>query len=284
MSNQKMLVLAIMTIFMAGNKMSINVDQKALIQNTSPALSAESIAQTQPQSRDATTSAAQRLEAKFTKRMDYGNLRKIVLADGWLPLVDPNCRKNVGGSAEICYRLYEVSACSGDGHCNHTFAHNESQTKLRVGTVAIRGGTMTKWWEFSPVAEPTNPKQIACPSQNFEEFLKVFASNKSVQEAFTLPLVKVKELVDNGDKGYSHALVYVRRSDYKDFDLVYKKDNFYYLNRPIVTNPIPVAIKQEAADSYFVKYRLDLSEGNSYRFKKQGGCWQLAEDPESPSP
>jgi hypothetical protein len=35
---------------------------------------------------------------------------------------------------------------------------------------------------------------------------------------------------------------------------------------------------------YSVSYEYGMSEGNSYVFLKQNGCWYLAADPEAPTP
>ncbi len=224
-------------------------------------------------------SAQQALETKLTKAMPYTELRKTVLAEGWLPLVTLECKENVGGEASICDTQPELESCSGDGHCNMQFAHGDSQTKLRVGTYADN----TKFWEFS--SEKNNDNTVACPAQKFEDFLHVYASDASVQAAFTLPLIKVEELLDENEKGLSTHSVYVKRADYKDFNLAYLKDGFHAVfNGDTGPKPIPIEIKQENADSYFVRFVYGMSEGNSYRFQKNNGCWYLGEDPEAPSP
>ncbi len=225
-------------------------------------------------------SAAEMLEKKLSKQMPYAELRKIAIADGWLPLVEPNCKQNVGGEALICGQQPEVESCSGDGHCNMQFAHGVSQTMLRVGTYS----DITKFWEFSSAL--TNEESISCPSQNFEEFLKKFASDKAIQAAFTLPLIKVEELVDDNDKGFSSRSIYFNKLNYQNFDLAYQEDGFHILDSEGKADAkvTPIETKSEAADTYYVKYQYGMSEGNSYRFKNQNGCWYLAEDPEPPSP
>jgi len=37
-------------------------------------------------------------------------------------------------------------------------------------------------------------------------------------------------------------------------------------------------------NDYFVSTQINMSEGNSWLFKRSGDCWSLAEDPEAPSP
>jgi hypothetical protein len=279
MSYKKIFTLALMVISLMACKAKTSADDVALVENK-PVAPTDTAAETVVASGDASNlSAAEALEKKLTKEMPYADLRKIVLAEGWLPLVEPDCKENVGGEALICSQQPEVESCSGDGHCNMQFAHSASQTKLYVGTYADN----TKSWEFSSTV--TDEKTVGCPSQNFEEFLKKFASDKTVQTAFTLPLVKVEELVDDNEKGFSERSVYFNKSDYDDFNLAYVKDGFHAVfHGDVGPKPINVELKPEATDSYFVKFMYGVSEGNSYRFKNQGGCWQLAEDPEAPSP
>jgi len=47
-------------------------------------------------------SASLQLDEKLKNGMAYEELRKIVIANGWLPLVTPECKENVGGEAKIC--------------------------------------------------------------------------------------------------------------------------------------------------------------------------------------
>ena len=275
MKHQNFSFLALATLFIFGCKAQTSAEEQMIAE---PAKAESSSAQP-PGEVAATASAIQLLEKKLTKEMPYAGLRKIVLAEGWLPLVTPDCKENIGGEALICAEQPEVESCSGDGHCNMQFAHGASQTKLKVGTYADN----TKFWEFSSATN--NDKTVVCPSQKFEDFLKIFASDKAVQTAFTLPLVKVEELFDENEKGLSMRSVYFNNADYKDFNLAYGKDGYHVVfNNEVGAKSIPVDIKPETPDTFFVKFLYGVSEGNSYRFKNQGGCWQLAEDPEAPSP
>ncbi len=225
-------------------------------------------------------SASELLGQKLKKEMAYEDLRKTVLADGWLPLVTPECKENIGGEAKICDQQPEVESCSGDGHCNMLFAHGDGYTKLKVG---IYDG-LVKFFEFS--ALPLDNAAIACPSQDFEVFLKHFASEKAVKDAFTAPLIKVEELVDDEQKGYGYRTVYQPRSNYKDFDLQAKEDGFHVLDGNDEADPIAskIDIQPEGKNQYFIKFQYGMSEGNSYKFKKFKDCWYLTEDPEAPSP
>ena len=137
--------------------------------------------------------------------MDYEVLKKIVLADGWLPLVTPECKENVGGEAKICYQQPEVESCSGDGHCNMLFAHDNDYAKLKVGIY----GDLVKFFEFKDI--PIDKNTIACPSQDFEQFFKSFAEDKNIQTAFTQALVKVAKYIDDDERGYVEVMVFYEK-------------------------------------------------------------------------
>jgi hypothetical protein len=224
-------------------------------------------------------SAQKILASKLTEKMMYDDLRKLALEQGWLPLQDPDCKQNVGGEALVCVERPETESCSGDGHCNFHFAHVESGEQLKVGAY----GDQVKFWEFS-VAK--NETAAACPSQNFEEFLQKFSSDPQVESAFTAPFVRVTLLADKGDEGLVDYEVYQAKSDYRDFHLSHKQDGYHVVfnSEGGGSKATPIDVKQEAPDSYLVAFKHGVSEGNSYRFKQQGGCWYLVEDPEAPSP
>ncbi|MGO7888913.1 hypothetical protein ACC740_39235, partial [Rhizobium ruizarguesonis] len=68
-------------------------------------------------------------------------LRKQLLGAGWLPLRDPMCRENVGGTAEVCFVLPEVESCSGDGYCKMHYANAAENRRISVTTYGPYG----KW-------------------------------------------------------------------------------------------------------------------------------------------
>jgi hypothetical protein len=82
----------------------------------------------------------------LAEKMPYADLRRTVLSKGWLPLVDPDCKKNVGGVATICEEKPELEACSGDGYCRMNFEHMSGGQKLAVGTYGRP--PVVRWWEF----------------------------------------------------------------------------------------------------------------------------------------
>ncbi|HEU4669212.1 MAG TPA: hypothetical protein VFR91_00770 [Dyella sp.] len=80
--------------------------------------------------------------------MAYGSFRKAMLDHGWRPLPDARCLANVvGGNAQTlcsthpelascraCTDVPELSACSGDGHCQMQFRHGDTQEVMRANT------------------------------------------------------------------------------------------------------------------------------------------------------
>lgn len=75
-------------------------------------------------------------DARLKKGMAYADLREIVVAGGWKPLIDPACEANVVGTdyrttcknapesvaCHICDDLPELSSCSGDAYCGMHFS------------------------------------------------------------------------------------------------------------------------------------------------------------------
>lgn len=232
------------------------------------------------------------IEAAFREGMPFAELRKQLLAAGWLPLRDPMCRENVGGTAEVCFELPEVESCSGDGYCNMHYAHAAENRRISVTTYGPYG----KWnvpgeesalavrsWKASalPAPEAAAP---ACPSTDFDAFLKAFASDEKIERAFTAPLVKVVEL-GGGEAGMDEVPLYDAGADYDGFNVVYRDGAFHYALPGGKVDASPLDLKVEAkGDAREVRYDYGMSEGNSYRFEQRNGCWTLTEDPEAPSP
>lgn len=77
------------------------------------------------------------LQAALKKDMAYADLRKLVVDAGWSPVIDPQCKENVGGEAVVCDQLPEVESCSGDGYCVMHFERAESKERLDVTTYGM---------------------------------------------------------------------------------------------------------------------------------------------------
>ncbi|HZX72567.1 MAG TPA: hypothetical protein VFE77_17350, partial [Rhodanobacter sp.] len=80
------------------------------------------------------------------KGMAYADFRTALLADGWRPMVDLECRAHVVGagykelcakgsdSCKACDELPELSACSGDAVCMMRFQDAPTHRQLEVST------------------------------------------------------------------------------------------------------------------------------------------------------
>ena len=232
------------------------------------------------------------IEAAFREGMPFAELRKQLLAAGWLPLRDPMCRENVGGTAEVCFELPEVESCSGDGYCNMHYANAAENRRLSVTTY----GPYDKWnvageesalavRSWKAAALPAAEAAPACPSSDFDAFLKAFASDEKVERAFTAPLVKVAEL-GGGVDGTDSVLLYAASGDYAGFNVVWRDGAFHFAGPDGKADSAPLELQVEPQGDAvrIVRYGYGMSEGNSYRFEQRNGCWALTEDPEPPSP
>lgn len=241
--------------------------------------------------------AAPAVESAFTVDMPYADLRKRLTDVGWLPLRDPMCRENVGGEARVCGELPEVESCSGDGHCLMYFADADQGKRMRVtaygpaerwNVPGEEAAFAVKSWDVSaldPAAKSIEGAAPACPSRDFDVFLKAFASDPRIERAFTAPVVKVGELYsdDNGDHS---RMVYIAGAAYDDFNVNYAQDAFHFVDsvQSIDGKPLHLDIESKDANQRSVRYMYGVSEGNSYTFKLSSDCWYLTEDPEAPSP
>jgi hypothetical protein len=240
---------------------------------------------------------ASKIDFAFTKEMPYATLRKRLTDAGWLPLRDPMCSENVGGEARVCRTLPEVESCSGDGYCVMHFANASEGKRIRVTTYGssdrwdVPGEETTlavKSWDVSvlkPTTTSADGAAPACPSRDFDTFLKAFASDDRIERAFTAPLVKVAELYSD-DTGDHERMVYMTGAAYDDFNVKHAGNAFYFVDSEgkVDTSPLALEVSQASESVRTVRYLYGMSEGNSYRFENRGDCWYLSEDPEAPSP
>jgi hypothetical protein len=264
-----------------------------------------SAAQTAPTSGPAASDVAAAKSAAFVEPaiksvlavdMPYASLRRTLLDAGWLPLRDPMCWENVGGEARVCGELPEVESCSGDGRCAMNFANAKEGAKVRVTTYGDYGrwnapgeesALLVKSFSFSAVNSHMEAKHaaIACPSRDFDTFLKSFASDNAVERRFTAPLVTVSELYSTDDGDLSR-MVYVEAQNYDDFNVDHRGDAFHFVDAEgkSDTAALKLSIQPKGEKARDVRYLYGMSEGNSYRFEEQSDCWYLTQDPEPPSP
>lgn len=233
-----------------------------------------------------TAPQAPAIDQGFTKGMAYADLRRQVLAAGWLPLSDPSCRENIGGTATICFELPELEACSGDGRCNMHFADAVSGREIAVHTYGPVGRWNTageektlavQGWDVSTVAPAK--REVACPSQDFDTFLKRYASDDAVRRAYTAPLVQVAVL-GGGEDGDEAVQTYMRGDRYDAFAVQYRDG---WVMRFAQSGGAPaaarIAVTEEPAGTRLVTLPGNI-EGISYRFAQKDGCWWLVSDPD----
>lgn len=110
----------------------------------------------------------------LSEGMAYADFRKAVLAKGWKPKVDAQCKANVVGGnfdqvckdhpdqCKVCDEVPELSSCSGDGHCLMNFGRGAGQA-LAVSTYGeiadwtVSGASSrlsVKWWDPESIEAP----------------------------------------------------------------------------------------------------------------------------------
>ncbi|MGN6153727.1 MAG: hypothetical protein ACTHOH_17240 [Lysobacteraceae bacterium] len=246
---------------------------------------------TPPPAAAGTPAPAKALPSAVAEGKPYATVRQALLADGWLPLRDPECWSNIGGDAPVCNQLPEVESCSSDGYCNMDFADGARRLEVttygpydRWNTPGQESALQVKSFELLPL--PGADAAARCPSGDFDAFLKAFASDDGARLAFTAPLVKVAEIEDRGDEGYFPRMTYQTASAYRGFNVAYAGDAFHFVdgNGRRDPNPLSLKIGAPSPDRREVSYLYGMSEGNSYRFDLRDGCWRLTEDPRPPTP
>lgn len=285
MQYKKTIVLLIVLTLFAACKQQTAADVAAL--------SAVSTTQNQLDQAVATElSAQQGLEKKLTKEMPYIELRKIVLAEGWLPLVTPKCKENVGGEATICDQQPEVESCSGDGHCNMQFVHGNSQTKLSVGTYAEN----TKFWEFSDLENSDNAiineanapmfgadslAADACTQKGYWSFFESFVKSEVIRKLHTSPKVEIR----------SYSGKAKIEGKYEKFKIGLFDNTWIYIDPAKKTDTVQrLELKDEARGNTFrVNYQKaefgpdevllkTIGKPGAYVFELQNACWRLTQE------
>ncbi len=97
------------------------------------------------------TLVRQLLKNDLREGMPYADFRQKVLAHGWTPLVDPQCKANVVGgnyealcsehpdltSCQVCEQMPELSAYSGDGYGLMRFHKSGVDESLEVTSIGM---------------------------------------------------------------------------------------------------------------------------------------------------
>jgi hypothetical protein len=73
--------------------------------------------------------------------MDYADMRRVILAAGWIPMIDKQCKVNVDEGDKLCQQMPELSGCSVDGYCVMHFRLPNTNQSMEVGTF----GDTTGW-------------------------------------------------------------------------------------------------------------------------------------------
>jgi len=177
-----------------------------------------------------------------------------------------------------------LAAC-GASQSDSPFKELEGASPNAVAATPPVGATPAASAPAAAAPAPAPAAAAACPAQGFDDFLKAYARDPQTKARYTLPTVKVVDLVDVGEDTQQRT-EQVPGKDYTGFNLAYRDDGFHVVDSAGAVDPKPVAVevKAEPADAYFVRYQYGMSEGNSYRFVRQDGCWFLAEDPEPSAP
>jgi hypothetical protein len=215
--------------------------------------------------------------------MPYAQVADRLQSQGWLPLEDRTaCIANLGARAEACKRMPELFDCPRAEACSVQYANAGMSKILRLDIATVspsnRDGVVLsalKSWTTSNLA--ISPAATsACPAEDFDAFLRAFASDPQLRTRFTAPLVKAARIVDRGDVGDAQIDVWVEAAKYRDFILRYAGGEF----RLQPDAPVKLRVEPAPGGAYDVAIAGDV-EGYSYRFAKYGDCWRLAEDPEA---
>jgi hypothetical protein len=123
-----------------------------------------------------------------------------------------------------------------------------------------------------------------CPSQDFNEFLKAYASDNSIRKRFTAPMVKVARVEESEDGSDQVVMTSVPAEQYDGFLFSYQNGKYGFSKGEagkISGDPgLQLIVKAEPDGNYFVTIP-DNVEAISYRFERHGNCWRLSEDPEA---
>ncbi|MDR2220974.1 MAG: hypothetical protein LBE24_10435 [Methylobacillus sp.] len=221
--------------------------------------------------------------------MAYADARQALLAQGWQPAPDPECRANVVGgghetlcaahpeldSCQICDAMPELSAASGDAHALMKFKRGDQI--LEVGAF----GDISRWqtpgeeaelavngWEIvSPATAASGAADKAaaasCPSSDFNVFLRAFADDARIQQAFVADPLQY-DSIDATAEPEPKPVTHMVPAKELQFPLM-AEENGLKAQAPVVNG-----------DQASVKLlKEDTSYQITYHFQQTGGCWRL---------
>lgn len=123
----------------------------------------------------------------------------------------------------------------------------------------------------------------ACPSKNFEEFLKAFANDRRLQARYVAPQVKTTNV--DLDVGEDYVSRMVSREEFlkrREFEITYRDGNFHP-SRVIRRVEPGVELHQvrleELPDGSYLAGVPENIEGYDFKFEWRNDCWLLTEGP-----
>ena len=169
--------------------------------------------------------------------------------------------------------------CVGLTACTQTADPNSSGAAPPASAAATGGPD-----QGDSTALPASARS-GCPASDFKAFLQAFAADPAIRSHYTADTVAVTEWKNVDETELGTQVVAVPRTSYDGFSLAFRNGAFHHVAAdgsvdPAVENP---AITKTGS-GFDVGYVYGMSEGNSWHFSAQGGCWTLTSDPDPPSP
>ncbi|MGN6383975.1 MAG: hypothetical protein ACTHMK_15335 [Dyella sp.] len=221
----------------------------------------------------------------------YAKLRQRLVFDGWLPLHHANCAADTG-RPQACNRWLELQRCDASGRCDAAWGNADGTELMRLQLSGVPGddgmalpgaGVRVAGTEQVTPTDQAAPA-VSCPSTEFMPFLRAFAAQPSLRRAFTVPLVRAKVLVSDGE-GDRTEMVYVPGEQPDVFDVSYRDGAFHHVGIDGV-DPAPLVLQVERPSAQLrdVSYLYGSSEGRGFRFTLREGCWYLTGNPQPTGP
>jgi len=225
------------------------------------------------------------------KDRPYPLLRKRLILDGWLPVQNARCAEETG-RAQACNRWLELQRCGSDERCLMQWGDGDGAKVMQVEVAGMPAGddadplqahvTAVDTAEH-PVEVPTTTA-ARCPSLDFVQFLRSFASTAGVRQAFVMPLVRATVLVSDAE-GDRLEPAYLRGDRADVFNIAYRAGAFHHVGVDgIDTDPLSLQIRAPSPDVREVGYLYGTSEGRSFEFARRKDCWYLTGNPRPTGP